>query len=63
MHWTTISYNWSTGKTSTGTIVTTDDTALALQEFRIKYPGEELLALIRGDIASSVTTYPLTYIR
>ena len=62
VQWTAISYNWSTGKTAAYPFKGHEQPEFASKQFSDNHPGEELLALIHGDIATDITTYPLTYL-
>ena len=61
MSWTTISYNWKFARTQVLTIESEhSDPKKVHDEFEESFPGEDLLALIEGDVSSSVATFPLT---
>ena len=59
MIWTAVSYNWSAGCTGLYVFHGAHSHSDASSEFTKQHPGENLLALVAGDHATSSTTYPL----
>ena len=60
MVWTAVSYNWSTALTSINSFCSEyydyDDAA---KQFRLQFPGENILALIPGKHEDNSKSYPL----
>lgn len=61
--WTSISYNWSTGLTTTNVVYlpTFFNSKKQRQFFESRFPGECLIALIPGDQTQDSVLYPLRY--
>ena len=60
--WTVISINWSVGKTSYTVFNGSNVPDIAKEEFEASYPGEVVLALVRGNHESSTATYTMKYL-
>ena len=61
MYWTAISYNWKFARTRVYTLESEHSNPKKVHdEFEESFPGEDLLALMEGDMSSSIATFPLT---
>jgi hypothetical protein len=58
--WTAISYNWSAAIVGIYVFAGENTIAHAVRTFSLKYPGENLLALIPGDNSEGALAYQLT---
>jgi hypothetical protein len=59
MIWSAISYNWSLGRTNFNVFIGPHSHEEAANLFKEKYPGENLLALVKGDHESRYSVHPL----
>tara|TARA_R110000824_G_scaffold30481_7_gene100316 strand:+ start:1789 stop:1998 length:210 start_codon:yes stop_codon:yes gene_type:complete len=60
MIWSAISYNWSIGTTGFNVFIGPYSFEEACKYFKENYPGENLLALVKGDHETRHSVYPLT---
>ena len=63
MKWTVMSYNWSLGKLIVSLHEDDCETSQVKENFLLLHPGENVVAIIEGDVSSRLTTYSLEYPR